>query len=61
MKLFFHGGGCGDACCLRVQDLSVKIGSDCILTDVCKIADIYLLSQFRAPADSASPTPISLV
>jgi zinc transport system ATP-binding protein len=31
MKLFFHGGGCGDACCLRVQDLSVKIGTEEIL------------------------------
>ncbi len=34
MKLFFHGGGCGDSCCLRVQDLSVKIGSDQILHDI---------------------------
>ena len=34
MKLFFHGGGCGDACCLRVQDLSVTIGSEHILHDV---------------------------
>lgn len=35
MKLFFHGGGgCGDSCCLRVQDLSVKIGSDQILSGV---------------------------
>ena len=34
MKLFFHGGGCGDACCLRIQNLSVKIGSDEILKDV---------------------------
>ena len=31
MKLFFHGGGCGDACCLRVQNLSVRIGSEEIL------------------------------
>ena len=31
MKLFFHGGGCGDSCCLRVQNLSVKIGSEEIL------------------------------
>lgn len=31
MKLFFHGGGCGDACCLRVQNLSVKIGTEEIL------------------------------
>ena len=34
MKLFFHGGGCGDACCLRVQDLSVTIGSQKILNDI---------------------------
>ena len=34
MKLFFHGGGCGDACCLRVQELSVKIGEHHILRDV---------------------------
>ncbi len=34
MKLFFHGGGCGDACCLRVQNLSVQIGSQKILQDV---------------------------
>lgn len=34
MKLFFHGGGCGDSCCLRVQDLSVQIGGDHILRDV---------------------------
>ena len=34
MKLFFHGGSCGDACCLRVQDLSVKIGNEHILQDL---------------------------
>ncbi len=34
MKLFFHGGGCGDACCLRVQNLSVKIGTEEILHDI---------------------------
>ena len=34
MKLFFHGGGCGDSCCLRVQEMSVKIGSEQILHDV---------------------------
>ena len=34
MKLFLHGGGCGDACCLRVQNLSVKIGENRILQDV---------------------------
>ena len=34
MKLFFHGGGCGDACCLRVQNLSVTIGAEQILHDI---------------------------
>ena len=34
MKLFFHGGGCGDSCCLRVQDLSVTIGNQHILHDI---------------------------
>ena len=34
MKFGFHGGACGDACCLRVQDLNVRIGSDHILQDV---------------------------
>ena len=34
MKLFFHGGSCGDSCCLRVQDLSVKIGNEQILQDL---------------------------
>ena len=34
MKLFSHGRSCGDSCCLRVQNLSVRIGSDKILKDV---------------------------
>ncbi len=34
MKLFLHGGGCGDACCLRVQNLNVHIGGDKILQNV---------------------------
>ena len=34
MKLFLHGGGCGDACCLRVQNLNVRIGDDKILQNV---------------------------
>ena len=34
MNLFLHGGACGDACCLRVQDLSVTIGGRKILSDV---------------------------
>ena len=34
MKLFSYGRSCGDSCCLRVQNLSVKIGGDKILKDV---------------------------
>ena len=29
-----HGGACGHACCLRVQDLSVKIGNNTIIEEV---------------------------
>ena len=34
MNIGSHGGPCGHSCCLRIQDLSVKIGSDSILSDV---------------------------
>ncbi len=34
MRTTMHGSGCGDSCCLRVENLSVKIGSEQILRDV---------------------------
>lgn len=34
MNLGTHGGSCGHVCCLRIQDLSVKIGSELILSDI---------------------------
>ena len=34
MRRMRHGGSCDDSCCLRIQNLSVKIGSDEILKDV---------------------------
>ena len=34
MNLSHHGGSCGHSCCLRVENMSVKIGADCILKDV---------------------------
>ena len=34
MRPTVHGGKCGDSCCLRVQNLSVKIGNEQILSDV---------------------------
>ena len=34
MRFSPHGGPCGHSCCLRVENLSVRIGSDQILRDV---------------------------
>ena len=34
MNIGSHGGACGHSCCLRIQDLSVKIEGDAILSDV---------------------------
>lgn len=34
MNIGTHGGSCSHSCCLRVQNLSVKIGSETILNDV---------------------------
>ena len=34
MKPVIHGGKCGDSCCLRVQNMSVKIGTEYILNDM---------------------------
>lgn len=34
MRPTIHGGKCGDSCCLRVQNLSIKIGSNQILSDI---------------------------
>lgn len=34
MKLHLRGGSCDHSCCLRIQDLSVKIGSEYILRDI---------------------------
>ena len=34
MNIGSHGGSCGHSCCLRIQDLAVRIGEDSILKDV---------------------------
>ena len=34
MKFPLHGGSCGNSCCLRVENLSVTIGTDKILSNV---------------------------
>ena len=34
MKRHIHGASCGDSCCLRLNNVSVRIGGDSILKDV---------------------------
>ena len=34
MNIGLHGGACGHACCLRIQDLSVKIGNQIIIEGI---------------------------
>ncbi len=34
MNIGAHGGSCGHSCCLRIQDLSVKIGNEVILDNI---------------------------
>ncbi len=34
MNIGAHGGGCGHSCCLRIQDLTVKIGNQTILDHI---------------------------
>jgi len=34
MNIGSHGGSCGHSCCLRIQELSVKIGGDPILSGI---------------------------
>ena len=34
MNIGSHGGSCGHSCCLRIQNLAVKIGSSTILSNI---------------------------
>lgn len=34
MNMMKHGGSCGHSCCLRVENMSVKIGADWVLSDM---------------------------
>ena len=34
MNIGSHGGACGHSCCLRIQDMSIRIGSETILQDI---------------------------
>lgn len=34
MNIGSHSGGCGHSCCLRIQNLGVKVGNETILNDI---------------------------
>ena len=34
MNIGTHGGSCGHSCCLRIQDMSIRIGNETILKDI---------------------------
>lgn len=34
MNIGSHGGACGHSCCLRIQDMSIRIGSETILQNI---------------------------
>lgn len=62
MKLFFHNGGsCADSCCLRVQDLSVKIGGDRILQGVAMHAHCGELVALIGPNGAGKSTFLKAV
>ena len=47
MRPIMHGGKCGESCCLRVQNLSVKIGNDTIFV-VFIVSLAFLMSSYVA-------------
>ena len=34
MNIGLHGGSCGHSCCLRIQDMSIRIGNEVILNNI---------------------------
>ena len=42
MKFDIQGGSCGHSCCLRVENLSVRIGTDSILSDMNQIGRAHV-------------------
>ncbi len=56
MKPTVHGGKCGDSCCLRVQNLSVKIGTTQILSDVSLHVHCGQLVAFIGPNGAGKST-----
>ena len=55
MNLSHHGGSCGHSCCLRVENMSVKIGTDCILKDVNLHVHCGEMAAIIGPNGAANP------
>ena len=61
MNIGTHGGGCGHSCCLRVQNLSVKIGNDTILKDISMHAHCGELIALIGPNGAGKSTLLKAI
>ncbi len=61
MKYHGHGGGCGHSCCLRIQDLQVKIGADTILSNIAMHVHCGELVALIGPNGAGKSTLISAI
>ena len=67
MNIGSHGGTCGHSCCLRIQDLSVRIGGDTIIKDTslhvhCGVQFVFVTEpilgfRLRCPGTEKEMTP----
>lgn len=61
MNIGTHGGGCGHSCCLRVQNLTVKIGNDTILKDISMHAHCGELIALIGPNGAGKSTLLKAI
>lgn len=61
MNMLPHGSGCGHSCCLRIQDLSVKIGNQNILNNVSLHAHCGELIALIGPNGAGKSTLIKAI
>ena len=61
MRRLNHGGSCGDSCCLRIQNLSVQIGSEQILRDVNLHIHCGQMTAFIGPNGAGKSTLIKAI
>lgn len=61
MNIGSHGGSCGHSCCLRIQDLSVKIGNEDILRNISLHAHCGELIALIGPNGAGKSTLIKSV